>query len=165
MNKELYLRFRRIQKKVWMVERKISQLEDFLSEYEKLYEDKESKESIKRIKNYIKEQRKKLKKLYSDYDNIDRKMRKTCEHEILINISDEFPNDQHCLICDRFTINWEGDDTKTKVFIKNFHGFITPMYYIERFNKIVSKGEEDPVEGFINLVNEKGTKGTRILRR
>ena len=92
-------------------------------------------------------------------------MRKTCDHDILINTSDEFPNEQHCLICGQYTIDWEGQDTKTKVFIKNFHDFVCPTYFNRKFDEIVSKGEEDPCDGFVNFVKEKGTKGTRILRR
>ena len=165
MNKELYLSYRRIQKKVWNTENKISHLKEFLSEYEKLYEDEESKESIKRIKEYIKEQNEKLKELYPEYRKIEWQMRKTCDHEILINTSDEFPNGQHCLICGQYTINWEGQDTKTKIFIKNFHDYVCPTYFIRKFDEIVSKGEEDPFDGFVNFVKEKETKSVRILRR
>lgn len=164
MDKELYLKTRRANKKVRETERKIEDLENFLKQYEKLYETEESKEAIKRIKEYVKEQREKLETLYSIRHDLDIKMRKTCEHDILINTSDEFPDGQYCLICGTYTIDWRGEDKNTKVFIKNFHAYNASWYFREKFDEIVSKGL-DPYDGFIDFVKEKGGKGVRILRR
>ena len=164
MDKELYLKIRKNQKKIYFLENKINQLEGFLKQYERLYETEESIEAIKRIKEYIKEKKEKLKIIYSEQQELDIKMRTTCEHDILINISDEFPNHQRCLICGTRSIDWKGQDEKTKVFIKNFHAYNGTWYFDEKFDEIVSKGL-DPYESFIDLVKEKGGKGVRILRR
>lgn len=164
MNRKLYLSYRRIQKKVNKAEWNIERLKVFLTQYEKLYETEESKEAIKRIKEYIKKQNEKLSKLYPVQRKIEYKIRKECNHDILINRSDEFPGNYHCLICGLYTVNWEGKDTKTKIFIENFHEFVCPTYFIRKFDEIVSKGE-DPYDGFVNFVREKGNKNIRILRR
>ena len=165
MNRELYLKYRRVQKKIRKLEWNIERLENFLDQYEKLYETEEAKEAIKGIKKYIKEKNAKLKELYPIYKKLDWQMYKECEHDIIINTSDEFPDHQHCLICGTQTVNWEGRDKNTKVFVLNFHTYNgAAEYFIKKFDEIVSKGE-DPYDGFVDLVKKKGNKEVRILRR
>ena len=157
MNKDLIVKNKELQEEEHLLYYTISRIKEVL-ENSSFYKKPESKQALEKIKEYLQEKEKRLSQLEQEQKLIQKKLKETCKHEIILKTD----LNTTCVICNRLFIN----PPTNQHLLLEYDSYLTPSFYKDINDTIIEIAINDinPLEEFENQIAKK-VKQIRIYRR
>lgn len=164
MNKELYIKREKHLEELNKLRSIVSNIEEFLKEYEKIFKRKESINSLKTIRTYFENKKNEYEEIEKIYREIDKEIFTTCKHEVSVKYN-IYPS-YHCLICGRtLGVNKEVMPELSLLSIDTTNDYKVAYILEKKFKEIV-ESDLDLVEELTSLVEElQYDRNIKVYRR
>ena len=158
MDKELWLKRRKLSKQLRLVDMNIRDIHDFLKK-EECFKKKESIEAFQSIRTFLTSQKEKSNCLGVELKKVNFDLIKSCDHELIVK-RDGF-DFYECVLCGGNISKEDRKHSRYVVDLKN--SYMQPYFFSESITEFLEKNDISSIEDHLEMLQNK--YHIKVLRR